>query len=216
MFCSHGSKDGLINSTARSIRVIRTNAYKLSGKYSLLGERLVTMPHGETTRDWTDGVGSRLLKFIEFSESGCWLWCGYCHHGYGIISFNGKPRKAHRVAYCEWIGPIPADLTLDHLCRTRNCVNPFHLEPVTQRENVLRGDSPVAKHAKKTHCSKGHPYDLENTYITRNGGRLCRECRRQQDLKHYYTMSVEGYAAYRIRENRRSKEYQERKRKENQ
>ena len=85
---------------------------------------------------------------------GCWLWTA-CVTGLGYGQFrvtHGAPTVyAHRWAYEAMVGPIPDELVLDHLCRTPSCVNPSHLEPVTQRINVLRGESPVAKRARQTH-----------------------------------------------------------------
>ena len=69
----------------------------------------------------------------------CWLWTGATMEGYGQFSYAGQSQLAHRLAYTELVGPIPGGMTLDHLCRTRACVNPLHLEPVTNRENILRG-----------------------------------------------------------------------------
>lgn len=113
------------------------------------------------------------------SPTGCWLWTGpQDPRGYGRFWFEQKPSRAHRRSY-EWlVGPIPEGLVLDHLCRVRNCVRPDHLEPVTNRENILRGVSPTARNAVKTHCSQGHPYDSSNTYVRPGGGRDCRACKR--------------------------------------
>ena len=70
----------------------------------------------------------------------CWLWrASIRNHGYGRIKVNGRAEQAHRVAYELLVGPIPEGLTLDHLCRVRLCVNPAHLEPVTQKVNIRRG-----------------------------------------------------------------------------
>jgi hypothetical protein len=90
------------------------------------------------------------------------------------------------------MGPIPEGMTLDHVkangCTSTACVKaiadehgPAHLEPVTNRENVLRSDSISARNARKTHCPQGHPYDEANTYVSRQGGRNCRACHRQQE-----------------------------------
>ncbi len=96
-------------------------------------------------------------------------------YGYGKV--GNKSKKAHRVAYEQAVGPIPAGLTIDHLCRNRRCVNPEHMEPVTRRVNTMRGDGPTARHARQTTCKSGHPFDEVNTYRWR-GGRKCRACNR--------------------------------------
>lgn len=110
-------------------------------------------------------------------DGGCWLWTGAkTSNGYGYLNTDGGRRLAHRFSYESLVGPIPAGLQLDHLCRVRHCVNPTHLEPVTQRENVLRGEGLSAANARKTHCSRGHEYTPENTYIYAEGRRHCRPC----------------------------------------
>jgi len=115
-------------------------------------------------------------------ECGCWIWLGVIQgNGYGKY---GK-QLAHRLIYEKAKGTVPNGLQLDHLCRVRSCVNPDHLEPVTQRENILRGDSFSAKNAAKTSCPSGHPYTKENTRIRANGYRECRECRKAALRKRY-------------------------------
>src|SRR5690349_8969939 len=86
--------------------------------------------------------------------TGCWDWLGAPRgNGYGGFAWDGrKSIAAHRASWQLLRGPIPSGLTLDHLCRNRRCVNPAHLEPVTMRENILRGIGPSAQCAKKTHC----------------------------------------------------------------
>jgi len=117
----------------------------------------------------------------------CWTWTGYTSgFGYGRVKLRSGAQRtanAHRVFYECLVGPIPDGLQLDHLCRVRNCVNPDHLEPVTQRENVLRGVGLSAVNARKTHCSQGHPLSGDNLKIEVSGRRRCLACRREVDRR---------------------------------
>jgi len=116
-----------------------------------------------------------LLSKIDLDgDGGCWLWKGYVSpRGYG---FAGRHTRAHRMVYETLVGPIPTGLQLDHLCRTRCCVNPDHLEPVTSIENVHRG-LVGARMLAKTECPVGHPYAGSNLYVNPAGWRECRACR---------------------------------------
>lgn len=109
--------------------------------------------------------------------AGCWFWTAYVdRNGYGQFGSSEGKVGAHRFAYTLVRGAIPDGLVLDHLCRTPSCVNPDHLEPVTQHVNVLRGVSPIAKQARMTVCKKGlHPLAEDNLY-THSGKRRCRAC----------------------------------------
>lgn len=119
----------------------------------------------------------RWLKFVQKSEDGCWLWTGNTNNGgYGIFWYNDRTGLAHRWSYEHHKGPLGA-LYVDHLCRTRLCVNPDHLEKVTARENLMRGETKAAANAAKTHCPRGHPYDDVNTYRDKMGRRSCKTCR---------------------------------------
>lgn len=113
---------------------------------------------------------------VVFDESGCWLWMGPVNeNGYGRVKPHGDVmRIAHRAFYEAFVGPIPKGLTLDHLCSVRACVNPAHLEPVTQAENLQRAV------ARRTHCRNGHPLTEANITLNRWAGhkttRRCRLC----------------------------------------
>ena len=119
----------------------------------------------------------RRLQNIEIdAETGCHVYLGDHHNtGYGRISVGGRQQMAHRVNYERERGPIPDGLVLDHLCRNRACINPDHLEAVTEQVNILRGVGPSAQHAAQTHCVNGHPFSIENTHLYR-GQRACRAC----------------------------------------
>lgn len=128
----------------------------------------------------------RLVKDI-FTEpnSGCWLWNGtWFESGRGQFPTGmyewRKVRIAHRVVYEVINGPVPDGLVLDHLCRVPCCVNPQHLEPVTQAVNTQRGSISRGgvNRNRRTHCKAGHPYS-EFRYITPAGRRgYCKACRR--------------------------------------
>jgi hypothetical protein len=129
-------------------------------------------------------------KVDRASDDGCWEWLGAKNGGYGRFHLRsqgpGRATAAHRVSYELLVGPIPDGLTLDHLCRNRGCVNPAHLEPVTNKTNILRGESFSADHARRTHCPHGHEYTPENTYwrTGKRTGRECRECHRRWGAEH--------------------------------
>jgi hypothetical protein len=107
----------------------------------------------------------------------CWEWPGISQDGYGRKWWRGRTEYVHRIAYELLRGPIPDGLTVDHLCRNRACVNAAHHELVTGKENTLRGISPSAMNARKTHCKRGHPFTRANTYTRRPRGRGCRICK---------------------------------------
>ena len=118
----------------------------------------------------------------------CWEWRGCKQKGYGLFGADGRRYVAHRWLYESIHGPLTGDVSLvqlDHLCRNRGCVNPAHLEPVTRKENILRGEAPSAKNARKTHCKRGHPLSGPNLVIKLSGAnpsyRACRICLRSTE-----------------------------------
>lgn len=131
----------------------------------------------------------------------CWPWTGEINNGgYGNFKIGGRKLYAHRVGYELLVGPIPAGLHIDHLCRNRRCQNARHMEPVTNAENARRGEAGI-NHRSKTHCPQGHPYDEANTYVEPRGGgrgsRKCRACRNHVKRvgRQNKRMKVEGAAA---------------------
>jgi hypothetical protein len=131
-------------------------------------------------------IEERFWEKIVVAPSGCWLWQGAKNRtGYGQLWRDGGLVVAHRVSYELFIGLVPGGLELDHLCRTPACVNPLHVEPVTHRENMLRGENPVSRAAKATHCPQGHGYTMDNTYVTPLGHRRCMACQRERARSHY-------------------------------
>lgn len=120
----------------------------------------------------------RILSRCWVTPTGCVVFPGNPSQRYGRIKCHDKPLSVHRIMYEDFVGPIPVGLQIDHLCRNMRCVNPAHLEPVTGRQNTLRGVGPTAQNARKTHCVHGHEFTEDNTYVERGGGRHCRECHR--------------------------------------
>lgn len=134
---------------------------------------------------------TRIQRFNEKWDveegSGCWIWKGAKvtpwrrgatanGHGYGLFRGEKKVGMAHRFAYEHHRSPIPLGMVTDHLCRNTGCVNPWHLEMVSQRENLMRAPTALAtRNVGKTTCPAGHPYSDANTY--RYGThRFCRLC----------------------------------------
>lgn len=140
---------------------------------------------GAPTKTFADHVARLNMS----DPDACWPWPGSDDgQGYGQLKSNNKNYRAHKYFYEHLVGPVPDGMVLDHTCHDpsvcglgntcphRKCCNPKHLNPTTNKRNILRGGGEAARNAAKTHCTKGHEFTPENTYSQRNG-KGCRTCR---------------------------------------
>lgn len=144
----------------------------------------VELTEAEVIAKWGREHHSPAVRFWTKVEktSTCWNWTGFIGtNGYGQFSVGRRLINAHRWSYEDQVGPISEGLVLDHLCRNRACVNPKHLEPVTQQINAMRGQEAEGRNET---CRNGHPRTPENTRHTRDGARYCAECKRIRDRKY--------------------------------
>lgn len=138
-------------------------------------------------------LGQRLMKYVHITRD-CWIWTGAKDKaGYGRISLgHANCKLAHRIAFIALAGPIPDGLDLHHCCENPTCINPAHCKPVTRKfhaqlsntrqDFVDRFAAQWNRERSKTHCPKGHAYDLFNTYFSKNGERSCRKCHSEREI----------------------------------
>lgn len=133
--------------------------------------------------DRLEELTDRFFDRVVEINTECWLWNGrHDKDGYALwdlINFFGRREtRTARISFALYYGyPVPDEMQVDHLCRNRGCVNPEHLESVTNRENTLRGSGVAAINAAKTCCKRGHEFNESNTYYRPDGtGRACRTC----------------------------------------
>src|SRR5690606_26792047 len=118
-------------------------------------------------------------------DTPCWVWEGGKYStGYAMVwdSQTQKVRRGHRVTYSYFRAEIPDGLSLDHLCRNRDCCNPWHLDPVTNAENAARGERATAGHCPRGHSEWGKKPDSQ---CTDGYSRYCRACKRENDRRRH-------------------------------
>lgn len=138
----------------------------------------------------------RILAKVEKNyHTGCWEWIGARNrNGYGMVYFHGRRRQAYHVTWeLHHQRALPAGKEIDHLCSNPRCVNPLHLEPVTHRENLLRGNTTAARRSRQTHCKRGHEFTPQNTYISKRNERVCRKCRADRQFAKAHGLDFESY-----------------------
>lgn len=144
---------------------------------------------------FVNGHNRRQPVHYVVDENGCWIWRGASvGGGYGTIRRQGQTHRAHRFVYELLVGPIPEGLVIDHLCRNRACVNPKHLEPVTFKENILRGEGATARHARKSQCVHGHSFTPDNLGTNARGFRICKQCARERNERYRRKRKAKGVA----------------------
>jgi hypothetical protein len=158
----------------------------------------------------------RVMKYVLIDDE-CWEWTGCIdYQGYGSTWDGHRGQRAHRAVYEFLVGPIPAGMTLDHLCHTRatecpggalclhrRCVRPNHLEPVPMAENLDRSPlAPATINKQKTHCHRNH---LLPETPNKTGRRPCPECRPIDNHLNYLKRLANGQEAVRRRKRKRSK-----------
>lgn len=175
--------------------------------YCTCGEKTKVARYTQTSCGWVKDEPLRFIfnhhrrltpvQSIEIKDQGyttpCWVWQGTPRDGYGRIYRDGRLWNAHIWFYQVAKGPIPDGKQLDHLCHQncpggsdcphRACVNPDHLEPKTQAENIRAG---VKSRGKPSHCKHGHAFTPENTIVRSDGSWRCRTCDNATQRRCYY------------------------------
>ena len=176
--------DGRAVTVSRAVQLLADSPWPTAGRFTVQRDLAALDADGYLTA--SDRTGRRVYLVSRFwakvrigTAAECWLWQAAItpRTGYGAFRLNGAMRGAHTIAAVYRHGPIPVGHVVDHLCRVRSCVNPWHLDVVTIAENTRRGMSPNAVAHRENRCVKaGHPLTPENTVLRRDGRRRCRTC----------------------------------------
>jgi len=119
-------------------------------------------------------------------EGECWIWQLRLVDGYGGIHDEGRDRLAHVVSYEHYIGPVPRGKEVSQKCRRRACVAPHHLEALTHKQVVNKGNAPTAIVHRTGICKKGlHKLEGYNIINTSDGFETCRQCRKDAQREWY-------------------------------
>lgn len=162
--------------------------------------KLLTLPQlaGKLPERWRARFASKVAIGGE-----CWEWTAGTSNGYGRFAVTpSRIEYSHRLSFIAVFGQPHRSLTIDHLCRNRRCVRPWHLQAVSNRENILRGAGFSGRNAQKTECAHGHALTTENTRNV-NGWRQCVTCERSRDRARYRALTAEDRARRNARNSAR-------------
>lgn len=157
----------------RRTRGMCNACYEYWRKHGTVERAPVRLPIPPAERVWTHVDKNGPIPAHRSQLGPCWLWTAWKNSkGYGLFRWDGAGKvPAHRAVWLVSVGPIPDGLQLDHLCRVKACVNPAHLESVTNAENMRRAK------VLRTHCRSGrHPWTAENQLARKDGSVICRPC----------------------------------------
>lgn len=143
---------------------------------------------------WSDLPAFIEDKIMPEPNTGCWIWLGtQTTPGYGKISIGRKESSAHRLLFLCFNGLIPRGKVVDHICENKWCVNPEHLEAVTQGENVRRF------FAKRHFCKNGHDLRAKGIRLVSGRIKMCVVCYDENQKRSIASRKVSRSISKRIR-----------------
>jgi hypothetical protein len=142
--------------------------------------------------DCSNTVIRKLFDNSRWSEAGCFEWAWATNKkGYGIFALEGVGKLVHKAGFLVLKGPILQGHQIHHTCENKRCWYMGHLKEVTPHENVMASDTVNRRNALKTHCSRGHEFTEENTYIYYYNGNKRRRCRKCTFMTNRYGLGYE-------------------------